>query len=88
MRVKLSMTKTVSWALSFSTMMSAALIVGCNSSPGLDDPEVKKTLQAQTEAIQKSDAEASALLKKASRGKQAPMIKNIKGRLGTGSAEQ
>jgi hypothetical protein len=88
MLAKPSMTKTVSWALSFSTMMSAALIVGCNSSPGVDDPEVQKTLKAQRETIQKDEADAKALLTKASRGKQAPMIKNIKGRLGTGSAEQ
>jgi hypothetical protein len=85
MRFHLS-TPKVAWpVLSFAAVLWATIITGCDSGPNLDDPAVKKQLQARQEAIRKGEEEVNASLKKVG-GRRNATIKSIKGRLGAGES--
>jgi hypothetical protein len=65
--------------LSLAALLWAAIITGCESSrPSLDDPEVKKQVQARQEIVNKEEDQANAILKKR-KGKNAPVMKSFKG---------
>jgi hypothetical protein len=72
------------WALvaTWWAGLLAATIAGCDSG-GSDSAEAQQQREARKQMIQKSDQEDSALAK--SRGK-APVLKDIKGRLGGGNS--
>jgi hypothetical protein len=64
-------------------MVGAAAFAGCGSSA--DSPEAKQSAQARTDQIHKEEDLGTAALKK-SLGKNAPMLKSIKGGLNQGGA--
>ncbi len=75
---------TTSWSfLWFPALLLAFAVTGCDSAPNTDTPEVKKQIAERQEQLKKTDEEANALNKKATRGKGAVM-KNIKAGLKTG----
>jgi hypothetical protein len=61
------------------------MTTGCDSRPSLDDPAVKKQVQARQEAIRKAEEEDNALLKKAW-GRKNATTKSLKGRIGAGES--
>jgi hypothetical protein len=76
----------VAWpVLSFAAVLWATIITGCGSGPNLDDPAVKKQLQARQEAVRRDQEEVNASLKKAG-GRKNATVKSIRGRLDAGES--
>jgi hypothetical protein len=82
MRSHLRMPKPA-WLFMFPPLLWAAIVMGCDSGPDLNDPAVKKYLAARREAVQRQEAVANKALQKRF-GKKAPAIKLIRGAIGTG----
>jgi hypothetical protein len=73
-------------AVAFAAVLVTAIVTGCDSRPNINDPAVQKGLQAQREVIQKSEDAANRILQKRG-GKNAAVVKSIKGGIGAGSPD-
>jgi hypothetical protein len=80
MRYSFKVPKGVCTIASFSAVVLAAVLAGCDSSSGPDmsNPETKKQVEARAQGIAEEDAKINATLSKKG-GKSAPQAKSIKG---------
>ncbi len=66
-----------------SAVFSVAMTFGCDSAPNPDTPEAKKQIAARQENVKAEEEKANALLQK-TKGKNAPVMKSIKGNINLG----
>jgi PBP1b-binding outer membrane lipoprotein LpoB len=72
---------------SLAIITSGALLSGCDSTPDPASAESKAAAKAAAADIQKVDEQNSASIKKSS-GRNAPVLKNMKGRMGSMSGDE
>lgn len=82
MRFRFRMPKVAGLSMWFPTVLLAATMSGCDSTPDANSEQAKQQIQARQESIQKSEQEAADFMKK--KNKSASVPKSIKGGIKTG----
>jgi len=77
------MPKAACFSLVFSAVFSVSMTSGCDSAPNPDTPEAKQQIAKRQEMIKAEEEKANATLKK-TKGKNAPVMKSIKGNINVG----